>query len=119
MTMTWEQAAAEIERVERERAEEYAAKQAAITPHVRKAPEKQPPRMSGPRYFNLMRAMDADAARGGSEYAAYRSTTYCGEPITTRDWDRRSALAAKNARMVDEAGVCGECLRAARAEVLA
>lgn len=90
------------------------AERAAVTPHVLRAPAKQPPRMSGPRYFNLMRAIEADAARGGTEYADYRPTTYCGAPRTDADWDRRAALAAKNTKLVAEAGVCPTCLRLAR-----
>lgn len=85
-----------------------------LTPHVRKGPRRKVPRMSGPRYFNLMRAIERAQDLGTGEYADYRSTTYCGAPLTTEDWDRRTACAAKHAALVVEQGVCPDCLRLAR-----
>lgn len=107
--MTWEQALVEMERIEAERQAAEAARVAAITPHVRKSPAKKPGRMSGPRYFNLMRAIENNP----DLYADYRPTNYCGAALTTEDWDRRSALAKKNAPLVADAGVCADCLRLA------
>jgi hypothetical protein len=95
---------------------EQTARRAATTPHVTKPGKPMPKGLSGPRYFNLMRAMEADLARGGTEYAAYRPTTYCGAPFTSWDGDRRAALAAKNTAAVAAEGVCPDCLRTARAE---
>lgn len=109
MSMTWEEAAAEIQRISDEREAERQAARAAITPHVRKVPAKKPPRMSGPRYFNLMRAIENHP----EQYADYRPTNYCGAPLTTEDWDRRAALAKKNAAEVAARGVCPDCLRLA------
>lgn len=97
-------------RINAARAAEEDARRAAITPHVRKAPKRKPPRMSGPRYFNLMRAME----RNPEQYADFRPTNYCGAPLTTEDWEKRSALAKKNAALVVTAGVCADCLRLAR-----
>lgn len=45
---------------------------------------------------------------------AYTPTNFCGAPLTTSDWDRRSAVAKKNARVAEEQ-VCPACLHAARA----
>lgn len=106
----WDAALAKIEQMNADREAAEAARVAAITPHVRRTPKKRPGRMSGPRYFNLMREMDVRR----DEYADYRPTTYCGAPLTTEDWSRRSAIATKNAHLVAEAGVCPECLRLAR-----
>ena len=113
--MNEEEAAAKIAEINAQREAEYQARRAAITPHVRKAPVKKVPQMSGPRYFNLMRAMERDP----EGYADYRPTNYCGAPLTTEDWGRRSALAKKNVALVESSAVCGECLRLARDEAYA
>lgn len=107
--MTDEELAAKIAEVEAQRATEDAARRAAITPHVRKAPAKTP-RMSGPRYFNFMRELE----RNPDDYVDYRPTTFCGAPMTEVDWDRRSAVAKKNVDLVATAGVCPKCLDLAR-----
>lgn len=106
----WHAALAKIEQMNADRDAAEAARRAAITPHVRRAPRKKPPRMSGPRYFNLMREME----RNPDQYADYRPTNYCGAPLTTEDWSRRSAIAKKNAHLVTEARLCPDCLRLAR-----
>ena len=111
--MTWEEAAAKIAAFEAQRAAEYEAVRAAITPHVLRAPRKQPPRMSGPRYANLMRAIESDTT---GAYADYKPTTYCGAPRTIMDWDKRAAVARKNAALVVDSHVCADCLRIARGE---
>lgn len=114
MSMTQEEAELKLAELLAQREAEYEAdraRRALITPHVRKAPKKKPPRMSGPRYFNLMRAMESNP----DQYADYRPTNYCGAPLTTEDWDKRSALAKKNAALVEERGVCAACIAAAGA----
>lgn len=112
--MTEAEAAAKIAEIIAQRDAEYDAKQAALrastTPHVRKAPKRKPGRMSGPRYFNLMREMEAHP----EQYADYRPTNYCGAPLTQFDWDKRSAVAQKNAQTVIDDGVCEKCLTEAR-----
>ena len=110
--MTEAEFLARIEQMEAEREAADAARRAAITPHVLRAAKRQPGRMSGPRYFNLMRAIEADPVA----YADYLPTTYCGAPRTTEDIDRRGALSwlRKDPAAVAERGVCTECLALAQ-----
>lgn len=111
--ITHEDVATAMEAADVVRHAEAEARRAATTPHVRKPPKKKIPPMSGPRYFNLMRAMDRDV---DGLYADYQETTYCGAEISTEDLDRRTALARKNETRVVEWGVCKDCLRIAREE---
>lgn len=100
--MTWAQAAAEIERIERERQEEYERKRAAIIPHVRKPLDRTKlSRHSATSPHNRV-PLGAGAA------------TYCGAPTTTEDWDRREAVSAKHAAAAAERGVCPDCITIAR-----
>lgn len=110
--MSPEEFQAAIDALEAQREAEYQARRAAITPHVRKpATKKVPYNGDGPAYFRLMRAMEADPYA----YAEYQAlSTYCGAPITTEDWDKRAAVAKKNADAVAARGVCQDCLRIAR-----
>ncbi len=51
--------------------------------------------------------------RGGNQYRLDRAeravATYCGAPVTDKDWDHRAALAKKNREALLEQ-VCGHCV---------
>jgi len=104
--MSPEEFTAAIEKIEADRLAEYNATRAATVPHVRKPLDRSKLSRHAATSPHNRVPIGAGAA------------TYCGAPITAEDWDRRSALAAKNAALVanpeNTQPVCTACLEAAR-----
>lgn len=98
--MTPAAAAAAIAQIDGDREAERQTRRAAITPHIRRPVDRsKQSRHSGTSPHNRV-----PLGSGAS--------TYCGEPITTEDLDRRSVLAKKNAGRLVEWRVCSACLDA-------
>ncbi len=103
MSMTWEEAADLIEEQQRQQDAERKAARRAITPHVRK-----------PNDRSKLSRHSATSPHNRVAIGAEITGTYCGEPITTEDLDRREIASwlRKDPAAVAERGVCEACIRA-------
>ncbi|MDP9903132.1 hypothetical protein [Arthrobacter bambusae] len=77
--------------------------------HIR----KPLPKLTRNQSYFAYRRMKNEELR--ADYRAKGTATYCGEAATSRDWDRRNALAKKHADAA-ERECCAACLEAARQE---
>jgi hypothetical protein len=103
MTMTPTEVAAAIAQLDAERQAAAKAARAAILPHVRRPIDR-----------SKLSRHAAASPHNRVPIGAECTGTYCGAPMTSEDWDGRTAASKAHAAAAD-ATVCPACLELVRA----